>query len=249
MSRLRCPSCNLVNWSSAESCKRCGYDFTNGSLPSSSENHIYSASQPTTSYSKLPTIPLLLLISLLLTIGFYLWNSREITYPPGILIAEAPEQLPLSEAKSWTHGKNRITALAEFKLRARVLSTERYWFDRASELSPLDLALGWGPMSDQKVLDQLDIWQSGRWYRYSYTDAPISRHEIINHSANMHMIPATTHTANLLKSVRKGDLINLTGYLVSVTGDDGYQWRSSLTRSDEGDGSCEVVWVESVYRD
>ena len=35
---------------------------------------------------------------------------------------------------------------------ARVLGTERYRFDRASELSLVDLALGWGPMSDTRAL-------------------------------------------------------------------------------------------------
>jgi hypothetical protein len=35
-------------------------------------------------------------------------------------------------------------------MRARVLSTERYWFDGASSVSPIDFAVGWGRMSDQR---------------------------------------------------------------------------------------------------
>ena len=38
----------------------------------------------------------------------------------------------------------------------------------------------------------------------------------------------------------------LRGQLVRADGQDGWHWISSLTRTDTGDGSCEVVWVETV---
>jgi len=36
------------------------------------------------------------------------------------------------------------------------------------------------------------------------------------------------------------------GYLISIRGEDGWHWRSSLSRTDSGDGACEVVWVDSL---
>ena len=41
-------------------------------------------------------------------------------------------------------------------------------------------------------------------------------------------------------------VITLHGYLVEVRANDGWHWRSSLTRNDTGNGACELVWVESV---
>jgi hypothetical protein len=56
-------------------------------------------------------------------------------------------------------GSDTLTSLASFDIRARVLARERYRFDRAADLSPIDLALGWGRMSESAVLDQLKIWR------------------------------------------------------------------------------------------
>jgi hypothetical protein len=50
--------------------------------------------------------------------------------------------------------------------------------------------------------------------------------------------------ARRLKDVRPGQVVRLRGYLVAVTADDGWQWRSSLSRTDTGSGACELFWVE-----
>jgi hypothetical protein len=62
----------------------------------------------------------------------------------------------------------------------------------------------------------------------------------------MHMIPANDDIERRLKSVRAGNLVRIRGYLVEVTGKDGFRWKSSLSRSDTGAGACELVWVESL---
>ena len=60
----------------------------------------------------------------------------------------------------------------------------------------------------------------------------------------MHMVPATPEIAARLRAVNRGDLIDLRGYLVEIAFPDGGEWRSSLTRTDSGNGACELVWVE-----
>jgi hypothetical protein len=127
-----------------------------------------------------------------------------------------------------------------------VLGAERYRFDRGAELAPVDLALGWGPMSDTAVLEQIEISQSNRFYFWRVAQFPIPRHDIEANSANMHMIPADTIVEDTLKGVRVGQVVRISGYLVEVAGADGWRWRSSLTRDDTGNGACELVWVESV---
>jgi hypothetical protein len=46
--------------------------------------------------------------------------------------------------------------------------------------------------------------------------------------------------------VRTGSVVRLEGYLVEARADDGWRWRSSLTREDTGNGACELVWVERL---
>ena len=101
-------------------------------------------------------------------------------------------------------------------------------------------------MSDETVLAGIDISQGGRWYRWHTSGFPIPRREIERHSANMHMIPADDDVADALDEVRVGHVVSLRGHLVEVRGDDGWRWRSSLTRDDTGARACELVYVERV---
>jgi len=178
--------------------------------------------------------------------GLWWWQGRPLTHPPGILAPLEPVQTEPESSASWTFHEHKITPLAHFELRARVLSTERYRFDRAAQLSPVDFALGWGPMSDSRILEAFTIEQRDRWYFWRSGNMPISATEVISHSANMHMIPANASVARRLLAVRAGQLVELHGQLIRADGKDGWHWVSSLSRTDTGDGSCEVVWVESA---
>jgi hypothetical protein len=178
--------------------------------------------------------------------GLWWWEGRPVTQPAGILAPLDPAQTAPESTAPWVFRTHKITPLARFELRARVLSTERYRFDRAADLSPVDFALGWGPMSDTRILEAFSIQQRDRWYFWSSGKMPIPAGEVISHSANMHMIPADPLVEKRLLAVKTGQLLELRGQLVRADGLDGWHWVSSLTRTDTGDGSCEVVWVESV---
>lgn len=189
---------------------------------------------------------LLAVVLLLAGGGTHAWMTRALHPPPGVLAPEEPVQEAPVSTEAWTHQDHRLVSLAAFKLHGRVLAKERYRFDRAAELSPVDLAMGWGPMSDSAVLDRLKIWQSNRWYYWSTPSFPIPAGEITSHSANMHMIPASPLVKRQLLRVRVGQVIRLRGQLIRAEGRDQWKWTSSLSRQDSGDGACEVVWVEAV---
>ncbi len=150
---------------------------------------------------------------------------------------------------SFRHADATITPLAGFSVDARVLSAKRYGSDREAQYAPIDLALGWGRMRDDAVLSQLDISQSGRWYQYRWSNqAPIPQDEIARSSANMHMIPSNDAVADALEDLDENDRIRIDGWLVQVEAQDGWRWRSSLTRDDQGGGACEVVYVCAVAK-
>ncbi|WP_374442104.1 hypothetical protein [Pseudomonas panipatensis] len=140
----------------------------------------------------------------------------------------------------------RIEPLQEFQIDALVLGREDYAFDREAELSPTDLALGWGPLADPQLAARIQFSQGGRWYHWQADPLPLPRREIETHSANMHLIPADPQVAQALSAVRAGQQIHLAGELVQVVGDDGWQWRSSLSREDTGAGACELIWLERL---
>jgi hypothetical protein len=178
----------------------------------------------------------------------YLIDTIEPRYPPGILIPEEPYQRLTNAARTWKMGQYQVAALAEYTIWARVLHTESYWLDRGADLSPVDLAVGWGRMSDQSIVDQLEFWQGQRWYRYwpRKSTVPLSADEMNAQSANIHIIPGNDEVKRALKSVRVGNLVEMDGYLVQVDGPGGFSWRSSLSRTDTGAGACELFRVEKV---
>lgn len=189
-----------------------------------------------------------LLLALLVAYGAWQWwTTRAVSPGPGVVAPKAPLQVDLDGAPEFTRRDYLFRPLARFRIEARVLGVERYRLGREAELSPLDVALGWGPMSDDRVLSQLAISQGNRFYYYSWKDQPpIPLSSIIANSANMHLIPADGLVANRLDGVRVGQLVEISGELVSIRANDGWQWRSSLSRTDSGNGACEIVWVKEI---
>lgn len=180
-------------------------------------------------------------------VGACVWCAqRPITHGPGQIAPSAPVQEPADDPMSFGHGEFTVKPLAGFQVTARVLSRRNYSLGRDAKLCPVDLALGWGPMSDEKVLGRLSISQFDRCYMWSFRDLSVRRVEVERNSANMHMIPSTSDIKRRLRTLRKGSLIQCRGYLVEVTAPGGWQWRSSLSRNDTGQGACEVVWVKEL---
>lgn len=186
----------------------------------------------------------LLLIALLG--GVHWWRHRPIEHAAGVLAPEAPTQIDLDEGATLRRGDVSLLTRARFELTARVLSREDYRFDAGASLAPIDLALGWGRMSDSAVLSQVQISQENRFYHWHVDHFPIPRREIEQSSANMHMIPADDTARRELESVRPGEVIHLEGFLVDASRPDGWRWHTSMTRDDTGNGACELVYVESV---
>lgn len=190
----------------------------------------------------------LLFSALLLAAWLWFGESAAINQPPGVLAAGEPFQDAAGGMPNLARNGYGVKPLARFSIEARVLRAERYWLDRGADLAPVDLALGWGAMSDSAVLEKLKISQGTRFYHWQSVDnsLPVPRGYIETHSANMHMIPADESVARVLKEARRGNIVRLSGYLVEARAPDGFRWRSSLTRNDIGAGACELIWVERI---
>jgi hypothetical protein len=178
-------------------------------------------------------------------VGFGLWQhlqTRPVDPGPGVVVAAVPQQGDTT-SDAFAFKGYTLRPLQDFRIEARVLASETYRSDREADLSPVDLALGWGAMSDSAVLDKIRISQSSRFYFWHVDEFPIPRQEIERSSANMHMIPADGTIERRLKAVRPGQTVRIDGWLVEAQSGDGWRWRSSLTREDTGAGACELIFV------
>jgi hypothetical protein len=189
---------------------------------------------------------LVLLMALCVGGGVHWWRTRALSPTAGVLIGEAPQQVDLAPGAQLTRDDYTLTTRARFELTARVLARADYRFDAGAALAPVDLALGWGRMSDSAVLARIHVSQSNRFYYWRVEDFPIPRQEIENSSANMHLIPADASVLRQIERARVGQLLRLRGFLVDAARADGWQWRTSLRRDDTGSGACELVYVEDI---
>lgn len=165
------------------------------------------------------------------------------------VIPNEPVQGPIIESPaSWPHEGAILTEVATWELEAVVLHKEWYRLDHFASVVPLDLALGWGPMSDPDVLGDLRVSQRNRWYWvYWSNDMAHSEETLMASSSNVHILPATPDVLRTLRSFGQGDNVYLRGRLVDVSLDGG-EMRTSRSREDRGGGACEVFFVEEARR-
>lgn len=187
----------------------------------------------------------LLIYSVLLLAGGLFFNPpfSTVSYGPGVIAPDDPEQSAAS-AETFSYKDLQVEPLADFSVEAKVLARENYSADAESIASPVDLALGWGRMSDEAILEAISISQRNRFYYWQVENFPIPRKEIEQHSANMHMIPANDEVAEQIDQVKAGEMVRFNGFLVNLKRSNGWHWNSSTTRNDTGKGACELVWVE-----
>jgi len=188
------------------------------------------------------------ILGLYIAWGAWHWYADRPVHPPdGILAQEEPLQTDIAKGETLQMGGWILTVRADYQITARVLGRESYHFDALSDLIPEDLALGWGPMSENRILRTIEVSQSNRFYYWHASAAtPIARETIITHSANTHVIPQNSLVAHELARLRPGEVVTLRGKLVDGVRSDGRWIRTSLVRNDTGPGACEVLLVTDV---
>src|SRR5262249_50486434 len=102
-------------------------------------------------------IALVALVAAGLWQAVHTWRLRPVHPPDGVLAPDEPRQSTLEHVATIAHGHWTLTPRAEYDITARILSREDYSFDALSDLIPEDLALGWGAMSDNRILGAFRI--------------------------------------------------------------------------------------------
>ena len=164
-----------------------------------------------------------------------------------------PYQGAASLTRSVVDAGGRIKPIAAFDAEVVVLGDKSYDDEELSDplagLAPLDLAVGWGIMGRKAVRDEVSISQGNRFYRWRVRSGnlPVEQIEQVGvSSANWHLIPAAAAVRKKLMSIDEGDVVHLKGWLVEVRMQRGEWGRSSLSRTDSGEGACEIIWVKDV---
>ena len=97
-----------------------------------------------------------------------------------------------------------------------------------------------------EVRRRVDVFQGARFFTWSTRDGSLDLTALAHHQANVHLIPANPNLRRALLAVGRDDLVRLVGLLVDAQGADGFRWGTSPSRTDDGAGSCELLWVEEL---
>lgn len=149
-----------------------------------------------------------------------------------------------------------VTYLAKYEITGQVINVRDYTGDSIDDLiSPRDVGLCWGFLAEgnYKVEGipgksrQLNykIYNKDIWL---YINTILGR--VNSHFSNNHLIPSDKNTNKLINKIQENDFITIEGYLVNIYAESSsgktYQWESSLSRNDVGDGACELLYVTNV---
>jgi len=177
-------------------------------------------------------------------------------------VSEEPQQTPYTSDIHFTQKigdlESEYTPIAKYKIAAVVGSKKNYtstgeWGDLC-DFVPVDLLLVWGKLAKPKQYEHLTFDQYGRWGYINYeSDIGLSSLYVETHFSNSHIIPANDNVIEGINAIKKDQIIILEGYLVTaaVTNSEGFETivSSSLTRGDQRDGACELIYVERVTID
>jgi hypothetical protein len=197
----------------------------------------------------------------LAAVGISLMNKRPVGTTVTIRLDPIPDpiqtlltegELPPITRQDWWYTWTLIPR-ARYQITARVLSVAPYYADIRARLAPYDFALAWGDLSNPQVDQWIDWSQSGRWYYYRWEeDSPYEQPYIGEHSSNHHVVPATKNIRSALGLVKTDQIILMEGLLVdtrtNLFGSD-YFANTSVSRSDIGDGACEILYIERLIVD
>jgi hypothetical protein len=165
--------------------------------------------------------------------------------------SEEPSQTPLSSQEpvvvELKKGEMRLTPVAEYRIAALVVGKETYSHGWNAEVSPVDLGLAWGKLADPESRRYVSYSQSNRWTSFKMKEgSPFEPAYVISHASNHHIIPSTRNLWYAVKTIKEKQRVVLEGFLVNVAGT--YEgkpvwWKTSLSRTDSGNGACEILYV------
>ncbi|MEM9318913.1 MAG: hypothetical protein AAGA70_07880 [Pseudomonadota bacterium] len=157
----------------------------------------------------------------------------------------APRQTDIPDRTLDLPGGFEATLLHGYVLEGRVVTRREYRHDPTSDISPLDLGIVWGSLSDRTEEFEFRNGQRAVFYTpLPGIELPVDWEQQIT---NNHLIPATPEIDSALMAVELGQRIRVSGYLVEVNAEGLATWRSSTRRDDNTIiGGCEIILVSNI---
>jgi len=176
-------------------------------------------------------------------------DIAAVVLPPvvgDVPLGAAPRQVDIPNVSVDLGAGYRSEILESYVLTGRVVTRKPYRFDAAAEVSPLDLGIIYGPLLDPEYDTRVRYRTGTRMIRFQADDPRTMPRNWEHYVTNNHLIPANGAVKSALMAVEVGQNVQITGYLVRVTGNGLRPWGSSTVRSDGFPAGCEIILVREV---
>jgi hypothetical protein len=197
-------------------------------------------------------------ITVLAFVGYLVYsatNEAVYTKSDGIPVSIENDPVQVDDKETMLtpmqYGRNKyfFTVKAAYKINGILVGKRHYPRGFMSSISPYDYSLVWANMPS--MLPYIKFSNTYRFCLYSYKDTgQVDKKYVETHMSNSHMIPSTKNIRRALKTVRKGNLVEIEGYLVNVmenkSGKGTSNWKTSTKRTDTGNGACEIIYVKRL---
>jgi len=168
--------------------------------------------------------------------------------PLGIGSDGAPTQAAVAHRTVPLGDGFQAELLYAYRLEGVVVTRQVYRNDPTSAVSPLDLGIVWGELADEAWLAEMSFRTGRRSVSYRADESIAAVVDWETMVTNNHLIPATPEIHAALMAIRPGDEVQISGYLVEVSGSGINPWRSSTRRDDNTIiGGCEIILVRGVH--
>jgi hypothetical protein len=203
-----------------------------------------------------------LVLILVFAVSFFSRNSyRGVeNIHPKVLKEPIQEELESKEIIGFLKDdyEYELTPVFDYEISGLVVSRFDYsilGIYETGSLFPVDLCMIWGSNVESGVYKNkgLKFKQDQRWCWYKWTgELNFNTHE----GSNNHLLIIDDELREAAKNLTAGDQVRINGKLVNVLGkkineagsgsNEQIVWKTSISRTDEGAGGCEVIYVEDL---
>jgi len=162
-------------------------------------------------------------------------------------ILKDPKQQPTSRPCFTVQINKRvhpIIPLREYEISGLIVScgfSESLSKYHNDTLNLMDVGLIWGDNMNPKLYKKVKFHTNGVRLFFKSTHQEVWNRFRFDQISNNHLICTNALLRKKIKKLHRGELISIKGFLANYSGRS-----SSLTRTDQGDGACEVLWVDEL---
>lgn len=155
----------------------------------------------------------------------------------GVLVSAEPGYGGLDFQTSWMAlGAFQQMPEGTLDVTARILARQDYPRTGVGEILPTDLVLGWGPMSDNRVIDHVTIRQADRGLTVTPDETAVITAEAARASTMVVAVYSDFQPhAAALDELRVGDVIHIYGWHLKLKSPDGTTWGGGSGKEEIGE--------------